>query len=315
MIPDAADELYAADPATFVARRDELAKAARAAGDRGAAAVLKALRRPTVGAWYANVAARAGLVSLREWLRLGERLRAAQASGDFGAVRSAGSERSTLEARVLRDLTAHLASVGVTASAAGLEEVRSTLRAALADEAAADAVRAARLEKPLSYAGFGEVDMSAALAAMAAQAARPVIPGRAPGPVPSPRTDAVQEGQAALAGAADARAREDDEGAAAERQAADRQDAQRETAQREAAQREAAEQAAEQAARERARLERDLAVARAKLADAQAGARASGARLEQARRGLAAAERAAATAQGRVALLAEQVADLESRLG
>lgn len=172
MTPDAAaDELYAADPAAFVARRDELARAARSGGDRASAAAIKALRRPTLGAWYVNVAARAGLVSLREWLRLGERLRAAQAAGDFTAVRAAGAERGGLEARVLRDLTAHLASRGTTASPAGLEEVRSTLHAALADPAASDAVRAGRLARPLEYAGFGEVDMAAALAAMGARPA------------------------------------------------------------------------------------------------------------------------------------------------
>lgn len=166
-LPESADELYAADPSGFVAARDALVKALRGAGDRTGADAVKALRRPSVGAWYANVAARAGLVSLREWLRLGERLRDAQASGDFSAVRAAGTERSRLEARVLRDLAAHLESMGVAATTPGLEEVRTTLRAALADEASAAALRAGRLARPLEYAGFGEVDMSAALAAMA----------------------------------------------------------------------------------------------------------------------------------------------------
>lgn len=269
MTPDAAaDELYAADPAAFVARRDELARAARSGGDRASAAAIKALRRPTLGAWYVNVAARAGLVSLREWLRLGERLRAAQAAGDFTAVRAAGAERGGLEARVLRDLTAHLASRGTTASPAGLEEVRSTLHAALADPAASDAVRAGRLARPLEYAGFGEVDMAAALAAMGA---RPAV---------AAEPEARQAGEVAPA---------------------------------EEAERERAEQAG-RAARERDRLERELASARVKLSDAEAGARASGARVEQARRALEQAERAAATASGRVALLAETVADLEARL-
>ena len=45
------DELYASAPTEFVARRDALAAEARAAGDRGLAAALKALRRPSVGAW------------------------------------------------------------------------------------------------------------------------------------------------------------------------------------------------------------------------------------------------------------------------
>lgn len=57
----AIEELYAGYPAAFVARRDELAKQARASGDRSLAAAIKALRRPTVGSWYLNVASRAGL--------------------------------------------------------------------------------------------------------------------------------------------------------------------------------------------------------------------------------------------------------------
>lgn len=255
MTHDAVDALYGLDPAQFVARRDALAKRVRVDGDRAGAAAIKALRRPTVGAWYANVAARAGLVSLREWLRLGERLRAAQASGDFGALRAGGAERAGLEARVLADLTAHLADLGVVATAAGLEEVRSTLRAALADEAAAEAVRAARLARPLSYAGFGEVDMTAALAALGTSASGVVEP---------------------------------------------------EAAEREAAEREAAE---------RASAERALVATRGKLRDAEASVRAAVERVAQARRALEQAERAEATASAQLALLSEQVADLEHRLG
>ncbi|QIK71986.1 hypothetical protein G7070_06545 [Propioniciclava coleopterorum] len=165
---DEVDALYAGDPAAFVAGRDALAKRVRAAGERDAAAAIKGLRRPSVGAWYANVAARASLMSLREWLGLGAEIREAQARLDLRRVGELGGRRAALEDRVVRDLAAHLGALGITASAAGLEELRGTLRAALADPAAADALASGRLERSLSYAGFGEVDVSAALAAMAA---------------------------------------------------------------------------------------------------------------------------------------------------
>lgn len=165
-----ADALYAGDPADFVAVRDEAAKAARAAGDRELSAAIKKLRRPSVSAWYINMAARASLVSLREWLALGAALRHAQGALDMSRVRELGAGRATLENRVVRDLSAHLQTVGVAVSGAALEEVRATLRAALADEKAAEAVAAGRLERALSYGGFGEVDLSAALASMAAAA-------------------------------------------------------------------------------------------------------------------------------------------------
>ncbi|MFZ2481046.1 MAG: hypothetical protein WAW78_10325, partial [Propioniciclava sp.] len=153
------DALYAGDPGAFVAGRDALARAVRTAGERDTAAAIKGLRRPSLGAWYANVAARASLVSLYEWLTLGARLREAQARLDLRQVGELGAGRAALEERVVRDLAAHLAALGVTVSPAGLEEFRGTLRAALADPAAGDALASGRLERSLSYAGFGEVDV------------------------------------------------------------------------------------------------------------------------------------------------------------
>lgn len=163
-----ADALYAGDPADFVAARQDAAKAARASGDRALAQEIGKLRRPSVGAWYVNVAARASLVSLREWLDLGGRLREAQAGLDMARVRDLSAGRAMLEDRVVRDLGAHLSTLGVEASPRGLDEVRTTLRAALADPAAADAVTSGRLTRALEYAGFGEVDLSDALAAWTA---------------------------------------------------------------------------------------------------------------------------------------------------
>lgn len=165
------DALFAGDPSTFVADRDAAAKAARAAGDRESASRIKALRRPSVAAWYVNVAARSSLVSLREWLALGASLREAQERLDMAEVRRLGAGRAGLENRVVRDLAAHLATLGTAASPAALDEVRATLRAALADPAASALVASGRLERALTYGGFGEVDLSAALAAMATASA------------------------------------------------------------------------------------------------------------------------------------------------
>ena len=58
-----------------------------------------------------NVAARAGLVSLREWLDLGATLRAAQARLDLRTVADLGARRARVEGRVIADLTAHLAAL------------------------------------------------------------------------------------------------------------------------------------------------------------------------------------------------------------
>lgn len=152
---EAPDELYANPPGEFVARRDALAGQARAAGDRARAAAIKALRRPSVGAWYLNTAARAGLVSLRELLRLGDDLRAAQAGGEIATLRDLAARRGPLVSRVVRDVTAHLAQLGVAATPAGLDEVRATLAAALADPEVADLVVRGRLDRRHDYSGFG----------------------------------------------------------------------------------------------------------------------------------------------------------------
>lgn len=160
-----------------------------------------------MAAWYVNVAARASLVSLREWLALGASLRTAQEALDMGRVRELSSGRTALENRVVRDLTAHLTTLGVAVSAAALDEVRATLRAALAGQQAADAVAAGRLDKALSYGGFGEVDLSAALAAMAQAGpqAEPE-PEPEPQPEPEPEPEASAPDPALVAALADARA-------------------------------------------------------------------------------------------------------------
>ncbi|MGB4270943.1 MAG: hypothetical protein WBJ44_00965, partial [Propionicimonas sp.] len=153
--------LYAGAPSDFVAHRDALAKQLRASGDRALAAAVKGLRRPSLGAWYLNVASRDGLTSLQEWLRLGRRLRAAHAGDDVDTLRTLAAQRSPLEARVLHDIAAHLAHLGVPATPGGLDEVRTTLRAALADPTAEAAVAGGRLDRSLSYAGFGPVELTA----------------------------------------------------------------------------------------------------------------------------------------------------------
>lgn len=151
------DELYARPPAGFVTRRDELATQARTAGDRVLATQIKALRRPSVGAWYLNSGVRARLASLEELIRLGQQLRDAQSRGDFDAVRELGAQRGAAAGATLRELRAHLAGAGITATATGLEEVRATLTSALADPDVADQLARGRLDRPHVYAGLGDL--------------------------------------------------------------------------------------------------------------------------------------------------------------
>lgn len=157
-----ADRLYRLEPTAFTAARDELARAARAAGDKEGAAALRALRRPSVAAWLVNRLADEQGDLLDQLLALGPELAKAQSGGDAAALRALGAQRRELVEAVA---DAAVGRAGRPVSAAVREEVASTLEAALADPHSAEAVRSGRLVRALSYAGFGAVDLSGAVAA------------------------------------------------------------------------------------------------------------------------------------------------------
>jgi hypothetical protein len=150
-----ADELYGLTPAEFVPRRDALAAEARKAGDRALAAEIKKLRRPTTGAWLANVLARQRSDQVARLLDLGAALRRAQASLATSELRRLSQERHSVRSeleREARDLASH---DGQAVSAAAAQELSATLDAALADPEAAGALRAGRLTTGLHYSGLG----------------------------------------------------------------------------------------------------------------------------------------------------------------
>ncbi|MGA3220105.1 MAG: hypothetical protein ABSE77_13685 [Acidimicrobiales bacterium] len=74
-----ADELYGLAPADFIAGRDARAAEARHSGDRELADAVKKLRRPSGGAWLANLLVRQRHEQVLDFLDLGAALRDAQA--------------------------------------------------------------------------------------------------------------------------------------------------------------------------------------------------------------------------------------------
>jgi hypothetical protein len=152
-----ADELYGLAPSEFTARRDERAAEARRAGDKALAAEIKKLRRPTTGAWLANLLARERREQVAHLLDVGAALRRAQAKLAKDDLRRLSSERhralNALE-KEARDLAGQH---GQAVSGAVAQELVATLEAALADEKAANAFRAGRLATGLHYSGFGPV--------------------------------------------------------------------------------------------------------------------------------------------------------------
>jgi hypothetical protein len=161
----AAAELYALAPADFVAARDERARQARTDGRPDEAAAIKKLARPTVSAWLVNQLVREAPAPMGRLFEVGESLQEAQRELAGERLRELSGRRRQVLAELLPEAGRLAASAGQPVSAGVLDEVRATLEAAVADAGARAAVQSGRLTKSLAYAGLGEVDLTAALAA------------------------------------------------------------------------------------------------------------------------------------------------------
>jgi hypothetical protein len=185
-----ADELYGLPLSEFTAARDRAATAARRAGDRELAGEIKKLRRPTVGAWLTNQLVRQHGDEVDALLRLGSALRDAQAELATDDLRRLSQQAQQVVTALGREARRLATDAGQRAADGPVREVEETLHAALADPAAGVAVRAGRLTSPLSYAGFGSVDVpggasapSTALGASSASAASAAGPAGTGAPV------------------------------------------------------------------------------------------------------------------------------------
>lgn len=152
---DVAGELYAVPPGRFVATRDELARQARTAGNDELARELRALRRPTQSAWLVNVLARRERRGLERLFGLGRELRRAQTQLDGPELVRLSKLRGECLGTLISAVKSHAALHGVRPSPAVLGEVDGTLRAGLADLAAAATVLGGQLVRPMSHSGFG----------------------------------------------------------------------------------------------------------------------------------------------------------------
>ena len=176
-LTEALQALYAVEPEAFMAARRERVAAARAGGDRDSVTEIGKLRKPTVAAWSMNLLARQAPDVVDELVALGARMRAAQARLDAATLTALRPERDEAVRRFVGAATDHAQAFGRTLSPAALEDVRATAVAALADEGAGTAVSSGQLTRALSYSGFGEVDLSEAVARTASGAILTVVPG------------------------------------------------------------------------------------------------------------------------------------------
>ncbi|WP_409332129.1 hypothetical protein [Trujillonella humicola] len=193
-LDEVADELYAVPPEEFVAARTARAAEVRAEGDRALAKQIGALPKPSTAAWVVNVLVREHRDEIEALVELGGLLREAQDSLAGDQLRALNSQRGQLLSALTRQAAARARERGHAVSTTVSGQVEDTLRAAMADPEAGEAVLGGRLTSPLSYSGMGGVT-----------GMRPqlrVVPEPAPSPARRPRERAAGD-------AADRRAREE----------------------------------------------------------------------------------------------------------
>jgi hypothetical protein len=149
------DQLYRLPPDQFTAQRDSLASKAREEGDRPLSQAIRGLRKPTTGAWLANLLVRTHPDDVERALEIGSALRHAQLTLSGEGLRDLARQRR--EAVRALSATARELAGGLDHKVAGssIVEFQETIEAALADEEMAHAVRSGMLVTGLHYTGLG----------------------------------------------------------------------------------------------------------------------------------------------------------------
>ena len=213
------DRLYAGPLDEFVTERDKLARSLTRSGERDAGARVKALRKPTVGAWALNQAVRRRRAETDELLATGERLRDAHeellTGGDPAVLRETmQAERSLTSA--IADCAEAIASETGKSGPALRDRVRSTLHAASVDQEAREELASGRFVREREAVGLGSFGTAAPATdtpkrkrstprPRADQAERPRAKAKPAPPAPDARLveaeQSLAEASAALAGA------------------------------------------------------------------------------------------------------------------
>ncbi|MEU1747841.1 hypothetical protein ACPXB5_15225 [Micromonospora arida] len=152
-------QLYRTPPDRFVAARDAAVAEARQAGDPTTARQLARLRRPTVAAWLVNLLAIRRPELVADLVQLADALRVAQRELRGPRLRELSAQRRAVVGALVAEVRKLAAAEpdAPPASRLPLAEVEATLNAAFSDAEVAEQVRAGRLLRAASYAGFGEV--------------------------------------------------------------------------------------------------------------------------------------------------------------
>ncbi|MEV6411366.1 hypothetical protein [Kribbella sp. NPDC051718] len=276
---EAADALYAAPSADFISRRNELAKQLKADGDQLGSTRLKALRKPTVAAWLANLLARELPDDIDDLLALGDEFRQATADLDGEKLRELTPRRHKLLDQLSKSAAGLAEREGQKVSADVGQKLRETLDAGLVDPAAGEAVREARLSSALRHVGFGVVDESGEPSNVT--------------PLTDERRQRAQDRRRARAEVPEPEKETESAAAKAKREKAEQEQEEREAAEKAAAKKELddAVAAAEAAEAVVADLDTQLSDARDALVEAQEAVHRVGEELDEARKAARAAQK------------------------
>jgi hypothetical protein len=159
-----AEQLYGLPLEEFTATRDARAKELRAQGERDLARDVAALRRPTTAAWAVNQLVRARRDEVEQLLALGAALRDAQGAFAGEELRELNRQQHRVIAAIRQRARAVAALAGQRLTEVVGRQVEATLKAGMADPAAADAVRSGLLVSDLESTGFDPVDLTGAVA-------------------------------------------------------------------------------------------------------------------------------------------------------
>jgi hypothetical protein len=157
------DGLYGLPLDRFVSERDALARTLRADRRREEAAGVASLRKPSVAAWAINQLVRTQGRAVARLFETGDALREAQAAvvagrGEGRILRAAAEHHRAAVDALVRAARGLLSSDGHELSAATIDRVAETLRAAALDDEARRLVRDGRLERELRHVGFPSGD-------------------------------------------------------------------------------------------------------------------------------------------------------------
>ncbi|BDO42242.1 hypothetical protein [Cellulomonas sp. NTE-D12] len=161
-------ELYGLPLEQFTAARDAHAKELRREGDRTVAAQVSRLPKPSVAAWAVDLLVRHERDLVEQLVEVGAALREAQETLAGEQLRELDRERRRLLTAIGQQARALAEAQGQHLSDSVLGQVQATVHAAMADPAAAAAVRSGVLTTSLETSGFGPVDVDGAVAVVGA---------------------------------------------------------------------------------------------------------------------------------------------------